>query len=1074
MEESLQVLFHASSLGRTDIIQHAIASLRKNNGSKSEEEIALLISAGHPEDDSTALHIASSKGHSDAVRALLNAGASTTHTPSKRPIQSNPTTYDFYGKRPYEVATDAAKETFHVYLFEQIAMGRTTKVEQLIKGGIPALLYDGSKLNDTTLHWACSFKNFDVVHLLLLSDNMDVNVLNKENQTPLHTACKTFHKEIISLLLSAGADTTLKDIHGKSAVDYCNGKTELVAILSSPPPSILVGKGLSNAEYGMAPSHASDSTTSPINPNGDGTVETAIDRREESEGLSGDNAEDVTDRETKASLLVLWPLPQRQVVLPVAPLQLSTDRILTICVASPEIDIYPLLTWTGLMECLDRLGLQLQVQRSAPGSHMRVCVDPSICPGRHRYELLVRTDGILMTASDKTGLFYALSMLVQLISLHAEIIIENDIAQIIIPCISISDWPDVANRGILWSFSQYCRSSSLVMKQIVEKASQLRVNQLFLMIDTIPIYEESSTESTPTASASHTHKTVHFASSPSQGVDVESSHNSISKVSTRLYALDEVCRRHCVELIPTVSLTIPNTMVVMSALRNFCSHIICLVLSFDPSPASNTKLTAEDKTLDSYIQDCIVCCVKVMTSAQETGCRAILLSASNWTTSHINPVDIALSLGLNVKAITLTNVCSPQLQYRSVFSHSPFVSAMNSVVKNVVSKGIDFILLPSLSTAEFAYPAILNSFYLFLFAGLAWSREASSDLLHQSALGVADGNEGEALIREVVAFVLFPERQRGIDVPNTANVCHDLLLDLFTGTSTLLEPPTTSANQTSAPNRRQTAPGGTHIPKDVRDNTLTETISCEGLLWALVFSSNSIESVPAPSRTALSACLRAYRTMLTVCQWRSSDETTRSGGTSVLEMAGVAGGATEDRELDWQLEELLASVHLLSIVCKLLLQAYNAYEKANITPRKGNSTSSSTTKNSNNNSTNKITPTVSQVVASLQPGSRSDSANALLEAMTVCCGLWRRRYERLEFLKISNQSQSLVSLVDKLGGYDVVRAVKTMFFECVAPILPGEQLFRCVTNKDILAPLSVEDVLSKLYQGEGPVTTTAT
>jgi hypothetical protein len=78
-----------------------------------------------------------------------------------------------------------------------------------------------------------------------------------------------------------------------------------------------------------------------------------------------------------------------------------------ICVASIDIDIFPLLTWSGLMDVLDRFGLIAQAKRSSPGAKIRLCVDKNICPGRHKYEIQIGPDQACLTASDSTGLLYA-------------------------------------------------------------------------------------------------------------------------------------------------------------------------------------------------------------------------------------------------------------------------------------------------------------------------------------------------------------------------------------------------------------------------------------------------------------------------------------------------------------------------------------------------------------------------------------------------------------------------------------------------------------------------------------------
>ena len=67
--EEISVLFHASSIGRCDVVQNAVGALRSSGA--SQEELFSLISSGRPEDDATPLHLAAVSGHSDVIRYLL-------------------------------------------------------------------------------------------------------------------------------------------------------------------------------------------------------------------------------------------------------------------------------------------------------------------------------------------------------------------------------------------------------------------------------------------------------------------------------------------------------------------------------------------------------------------------------------------------------------------------------------------------------------------------------------------------------------------------------------------------------------------------------------------------------------------------------------------------------------------------------------------------------------------------------------------------------------------------------------------------------------------------------------------
>lgn len=159
-------------------------------------------------------------------------------------------------------------------------------------------------------------------------------------------------------------------------------------------------------------------------------------------------------------------------------------------------------------------------------------------------------------ASDSEGLLYGLLSFAQIIQLHSEIVgaasrpslaisnvgahaLDNVKAEpsayLSLPSVHIEDWPTIANRGVLCAY----RNSGALMHsgalhELVKLLSTARANQLFLVIDTVddPCRLDQSDDR-------HTH-VAHVAA------------------ATKLYALDEICKRHFLELIPTIVLTDPR------------------------------------------------------------------------------------------------------------------------------------------------------------------------------------------------------------------------------------------------------------------------------------------------------------------------------------------------------------------------------------------------------------------------------------------------------------------------------------------------------------------------------------
>lgn len=276
------------------------------------------------------------------------------------------------------------KETFHVYIFEQIAMGHLGPIDLLIKGRVPIDLCDDSESHDSLLHWACSFDQFAVAELLLKHD-MKIDICNALGQSCLHVACKSGKSNFIDFLLDHGANISLKDSSGKIPL-------ELI------PPGLSVNPRLLptdhheadlsasrevNQSHTLAPVHTEESVAISDGDSGYDTETSSVPRH--SKQLS--NLKSSTLKQ-----LILWPPVQRQVQYSndqQAFLIFSNATPIIICAASDDIDIYPLLTWSGLVDTLNTLGLQTFVHRSTPSGKIRLAIDPIVCPGRHRFEIII-------------------------------------------------------------------------------------------------------------------------------------------------------------------------------------------------------------------------------------------------------------------------------------------------------------------------------------------------------------------------------------------------------------------------------------------------------------------------------------------------------------------------------------------------------------------------------------------------------------------------------------------------------------------------------------------------------------
>jgi len=91
-------------------------------------------------------------------------------------------------------------------------------------------------LGNTALHYAAMYGSTDVLEHILSHEDCDVDPINRlEGATPLHLAVVMVHKHlrepVVSSLLDAGADTSIKNKRGDTAIDLISrGDTGLLSL----------------------------------------------------------------------------------------------------------------------------------------------------------------------------------------------------------------------------------------------------------------------------------------------------------------------------------------------------------------------------------------------------------------------------------------------------------------------------------------------------------------------------------------------------------------------------------------------------------------------------------------------------------------------------------------------------------------------------------------------------------------------------------------------------------------------------------------------------------------------------
>ena len=888
-DEELAVLMHASQLGRTDIVQQAISSLKQIL--EDDQEVIKLISASreYQIDENvsgigTPLHVASKHGHSDVVRALLNALADPTVVPEEG---------EFANKTAYAVAnSDKILQTFHVYLFEQIAMGNNETLSNLLLSGISSDLKDNSQVDDSLLHWAASFANPTALRILCNDNGVNINVVNSSGQTPLHIAVKGTNQELIDTILELGGDPTIRDGEGKDCLDVCPMSEEDIASMK---------------EKQAVKAAATDKSIQNLNGHaGDGGVTFQDDDDDDDD----DNDASIEHENERLPLLVLWPPVQRQFRTGSECLVLSNEDILYLQISGDVTDIYPLLSWSGLMDTMDAHGISIQVKRSYMGSKIRLCVDPVACAGRHKYELRVCPElGIVITASDQTGLLYGNYALVQLLTLHTDVVKNKGVTTLSVPSVSIIDYPDVANRGVMWSYRKDARSSSSNMRSTIELLSKLRINQLYLVTDT----EDGN------------------------GGELSTS------IASKMYALDEVCRRHHVDLVPTVIINHSSQRISVDLLRNFSQKTIGLFL----------LLESEGVDEEASESLCYEACRSALSAVTLAGIRSVTMACSAYTRKMANPVVIAHRFDLTITDYKLDDLISPSLCTKPILCIQTTLGILAKTSQRVLDLGQNVSILPAIIDSDFMYPLVLAKYTCFLHAGFAWNRTGICDMLGDFV--------DSKILRETLSQFLFGAASEDVN---------DLLssaLDMLTTQRYL--------DVTDIPDNPE-------APSSAGHNVAQDMFVTEKILWDLMKCDyQDINISPMPSKESFTEYLKVIRRAQSFFKYRVNDITKFLSDNDKNTNTKGDNGAIKSKESKLSIEifEILSILHLLSALCRAIVLAYNVEEKQ----RKDRDTN----------------PQISflDVMKYLQPGTKSDTVNTLLEATDFCANIWKHRYDVLYF-----------------------------------------------------------------------------
>lgn len=341
------------------------------------------------------------------------------------------------------------------------------------------------------------------------------------------------------------------------------------------------------------------------------------------------------------------------------------------------------------------------------------------------------------------------------------------------------------------------------------------------------------------------------------------------QTSINIYAIDEVCRRYSVDLIPAVVLASPSQILSPSCLHDFSNTTLCMIFLYNES---------------NNAENCIKACRESMLLAQSSGITSLNIACTPWMSKNCSPLDIASNLGLRGLEQELDSLCSFNLSMKSLSGVESIIENISRYSQVVHSKGLASAVLPGLLESFFSSPLILTKFYTFLHAGYSWNRAACVEHF--------EAHVDISILKDTVRMVLFPTQF--YSQSNTSDAFHNtgVILNLLSNASTLSS--SSIANKSA------------------------KLHTTENILWCLVNSFDDVSAMEAPPKELVMECLRNYKRCLSSSRWKLGSKAKRA-------IEGTSLDADVMEALD--AEEFFCTMYLVCTLCKLIVYGYNALEK---------------------------------------------------------------------------------------------------------------------------------------------------
>lgn len=996
------------------------------------------------------------------------------------------------------MAQGNAASAFHVYLFEQIALGNIDIIQKLLASGINVNTSDGSESQDTPLHWACSFNKLDVA-IILFQNGASANVLNAYGQTPMHVLCQLAPQpnmdELVILLLQEGCNLSVKDNKDKIAVEYVKptSKDMLLALESNTLPTMTHSniyleyrkelesrkeeRGVGGSELLISPSklmerkasggasntNAHNSVSSPsvkdgksdcreeksypsagVDNSGEGNVVTQLDFSETDSDSDDDIVVKPSNYVDNSALpqLVLWPPAQRQRRLNTTHLVLSNDTVLVVSYANSE--ILPLLSTCGLLSLLDANRFSMQMQKTSVGAVMRLSISPSICPGTHRYNLSIDSSHIELVGSDETGMLYGLYILVQLLQLHSERVFSKQVANSNSVSSASYGWGGANTVPVVSASSPDVLELHIPAVEILDWPDIPNRSIIWSYRSAIECTNALLTDMIELLSKIRINELYLIIDNKSP--------NSTNNCAS-LNALERLCHRHCVILRPMVVINTVDDTISTNILGNFTSNSIGVVFTYDKTSYKTHLVSNEiDSPAESGLKLYRDHLIFILELIKLTGFTSICLSSSHWIHNTLHPKEIVKNefyFPGGVVCYDFEYMFPNDLHIKPICgSMHSYTSLLSNHALNAVDKGFSTIFYPIVIERDFIYPMVLLKFTCFSYGGLVWNRNCVMDMLGP------DMND-MPLLQKVSCWLLFCVQW------HLANVHVQVFLENITSfhvsssqngmnseqSSSILSTPRSTSSfgallgMESSNNVSQSA-----IPTTASNISASEVASSANVLTSLILSDVSINQFTAPSKSGTALCLKYAKKVCSDGNWKMVSMEPKSffdfvtGGHQVHHEKTHKNSDYLDRDSYniASINEYYSILHIISILCRVIIMGHNAYEK------QGNS---------------KTERTLKELFDCLPAGTKSDIANAFLEGLEYFLNIWKTRIHHCTFSDIDMNGVMTVKTKNSIK-YIKAKYMNGNEHLVIAPNLPLIGVFCAISDNLAIAP-SVQEALLK-------------